>query len=147
MFDVIEVILQLDECIFNGRPVAVVDLRASSDPWLNSGADLIEGDPLLELRDELWAFGARADEAHVTAQDVDPLGNLVEVQSAQNLPDPGDAVVKLPRPKWPACLRVGDHCPELEQGEGAATATDPDLAVKDGTGTLHPLGEGDDRQE
>ena len=67
----------------------VLGLRPAQQARLDIEAPAVEGDLLLELIDEERPLGAGADQAHIAAQEVDALRDLVQVQSAQNLADAG----------------------------------------------------------
>ena len=89
--------------------------------------------------DQLDLLRARADDAHVAAQDVDELRQLVEAEAAQQPPDPGDPRIGAQlehrlgqvlehhdigeRP-----LGVGDHRAQLVHAEGDAAPVRPAAA-------------------
>ncbi len=81
--------------------------------------------------DQLDLLRTRADDAHLAAQDVDQLRQLVEAEPAQEAPDPGDArvvgelehrVAQVIEPDHvrEAFLGVGDHRAELVHLERVA---------------------------
>jgi hypothetical protein len=106
-----------------------VDLRPTGDPGLDlEAATLTRRVPL-----DLVAKGRpRADDAHVAADDVPELRQLVDREAAENPAgggDPGVAVVD-----GVACaqlLRPHHHRPQLEQLELLAVLSDALLPVED----------------
>ena len=105
---------------------------------------------------------ARADQAHLPAHDIDQLRQLVEVRSAQEGSQPGDARVGGDREPdalglrvlrrvaadqvthvvaVPALFRAGEHAPELVQRERPATEPEPLLAEEDRTSRLDFYGD------
>ena len=84
----------------------------------------------------------RPHEAHLAAQDVDDLRNLVQRETPQDPPHPGDPRVVSDLEQRPAgfvrCLelrlplgRAGDHRPELEHPELVLADPDPGVDVED----------------
>ncbi|OQA42644.1 MAG: hypothetical protein BWY52_02155 [Chloroflexi bacterium ADurb.Bin325] len=82
-----------------------------------------------QLHDELRPFGPRADEAHLPAQDVDQLGQLIEPGLAQHAADRRDPRVVGQGPDRAGLrLRIGPHgakLDDLEQASGLARARLP----------------------
>src|SRR3989442_9718701 len=70
--DVVEVVF--DPLLDRGLASPAVDLRPARDARLHLVAEHVAGHPPAELLDEARALGTRADEAHLTAQDVPELG-------------------------------------------------------------------------
>ena len=104
---------------------------------------------------------AGADQAHVSGEHVDQLGELVEGEATHPLTGRRDArvVLHLEQPALVAllglqrgeqCLGVVDHRAELPAAEGLPVATDAGLAEQDRPAVVlpHPEGgEGEDRRE
>src|SRR4029078_12153110 len=99
ILDVKRVVAQLLHRVFERRAVAVLDLGPAGDPRLDRVPLLVERDLLRELLDEKTAFRARPHEAHVAAQDVVELRQLVEARLADEAADAGDAIVAGLRPE------------------------------------------------
>src|SRR3954453_3291392 len=81
----------------------------------------------------------RADERHISTQDIEHLRNFVQTPSAQETPDERDsrvmpALIHSPvenyRVRALPLRRVRPHGSELENSEGHAKATDPLFAVE-----------------
>ncbi len=107
-------------------------------------------DVLLEGADEVGALGARPDDRHVAAQDVEELRQLVERQAAHDLADARAAVVALDAAGGDALLRdellLGGrrrdlHRAELEHVELAPVEPDAALAEEDRAGRAEAHGE------
>src|SRR5437763_3049324 len=82
---------------------------------------------------------ARADQAHVAADDVPELRELVEGEAAQGAADLRDPrVAAVYRPTGALGLGADDHRPKLQQVEVAPLVADPALAGDDGTAVLEP---------
>src|SRR5207237_161190 len=81
--DVVEVVLELLQHVLRRRAVLAAHLRVTGDAGLHVEALLEERHLLIELLDEDGPLGARADHAHVAAEDVPELRELVETR----LPD------------------------------------------------------------
>src|SRR5207245_8062221 len=80
--DVVEVVL---DALLDRRAAApAVDLRPSGDAGLHLVAQHVAGDAPPELLDERRSLGARPDQAHVTAQHVEELRQLVEAEAPQH---------------------------------------------------------------
>src|SRR6185312_15020896 len=102
---------------------------------------------------------SRADEAHLTAEHVPQLRELVQAALAQEVSDAGDArVAGLGLEQWAVylvqvqhgvALRLGAlvHRAELGDLERRATAAAPGLPVDGAAGALQPDRQGDRRQE
>src|SRR6266496_2742530 len=88
--EVEQVVAELDAGV---AEVAAVDLGQAGDAGADAVALLVAGDLALELFDEAGALGARADDAHLAAQDVDELRDLVQARLAQQAADGGQAAV------------------------------------------------------
>src|SRR5919199_1362137 len=83
-------------------------------------------DLALELRDVLWSLRARPDEAHLTAEDVEQLGQLVDRGRAEERPEPRPAVVTLD-PTGPDTFRQLEHGGVGGVGGVAAVTHRPEL--------------------
>lgn len=82
----------------------------------------------------MGAFGARADEAHLPAEDIPELGEFVEVPAADEGADAKEAGIVA----GGALLRgvgrggIGGHAAEFVEGKGTVVGTDAGLAEKNG---------------
>src|SRR5213596_762094 len=131
--DVEEVVL--DPLLDRGLTPPAIDLRPARDARLHLVAEHVPGHPAAELLDEARALGARADEAHLTAQDVPELRQLVQAEAPEERPEPRAPRVVRPRPDGAGlALGVHAHRAELEHLEGAPVQPHPLLAVEDGAG-------------
>ena len=88
---VVEIVLQLPARVLHGRPVGVIDLRPSGNAGLHHVALLVVGNRAGQFRDDLGPLGARADERHITHQDVEELRNLIDAIFADEAARGGDA--------------------------------------------------------
>src|SRR5688572_17552808 len=121
-----------------------VDLRDPGEARLHAGACVIPRN-LLHRDDASIAGGvdlagtqrARADEAHVAAEDVHELRELVHRGGAQEPPGSRHARVPLDRlHRSPLPLRIRNHGPELEDGEPRAADAHALLPVEHGAAVL-----------
>ena len=80
--------------------------------------------------DEALDLGPRPDQRHVTGEDVDELGQLVHLEAADPVADPGDAGVGTHR-EQAILLGAHPHAAELEHREEAPAPAHPALAVED----------------
>ena len=104
--------------------------------------------PTFEPRGQFRAFRPRAHQAHLAPQDVDRLGQLVEMEPAQHLPRARHPPVPRRGQYGPgAVLRVFHHGPELEDGEHPAAAAQAGLAVEHPPAVLQPDGQRDNGAE
>src|SRR5437588_6332218 len=109
---------------------ASVHLRPAGDPGLH-----VEPVPLavVVLLDLVAERRPRADHAHLAADDVPELRQLVEGQSAEQLADARDPRVAAVDGRAGADrLRADDHRPQLEELELGAVLADPPLPEADG---------------
>src|SRR5437764_12708075 len=104
MLDVVEVVAQLFHGVLARGAVAVLHLRPPGEARLDGVALLVERNLLRQLLDEERAFRTRPDEAHVAADDVPQLRQLVEAGLADEAADAGDAVVAVAGPDRRAAL-------------------------------------------
>ncbi len=108
---------------------ATVDLRPAREPGPDVEALALA---LVVLLDLVAERGTRADDAHVTAEDVPELRQLVDRRPTQEAPEPRDPRIPLvDRVPGAHRLRSHDHRPELQQLEVLAFPADAHLAVED----------------
>ena len=89
------VVVPLDALGERSLPAQAVDLRPAGDPRLDAVAVVVADDVLVEQLDELRALGAGPDQAHLAAQDVQQLRQLVDRGATQEAPDRRAAVATL----------------------------------------------------
>src|SRR5262249_14982242 len=132
VFDVIKIVLQFLNRIFHRRGVTVIDLRPPGQTRLDQMPLGVELNLLAQLLDEERAFGARADETHLAAQNIDELWDLVNAGFADESADAGDARVATLRPlRLAVFFGVLPHRAGLDDLEDAPIFADPLLHVKD----------------
>src|SRR5579859_4477624 len=135
------VVVPLDPVGDRGLAAQAVDLGPAGDPGFDPVAVLVAGYLAHEALDELGPLRPRPDQAHVAAEHVQQLGELVQGGVAQEAPDRGapvlafDAAGRRARGGHErAPRRGGAHGAELEDVEHVAVTAHPPLAEQDGTG-------------
>src|ERR1700722_4779171 len=98
MLDVVEVVAQLLERIFNRAAVAIPDLSPAGHARLHRMPRLVQRNRLGQLPDEERTFRTRSDEAHLAPQHVPELRQLVEPGEADETADAGHPMVAVHRP-------------------------------------------------
>ena len=132
VFNIVEVVLRTGGEV--GVAAEAVDLGPAGHAGFDDVARLVVRDRVREVGDVVRAFGARADEAHVAAEDVPVLREFVEVPAAHEGAEAEEAGVVARG----ALLRgvgrggVGGHAAEFVEGEGAVVGADANLAEEDG---------------
>src|SRR5688572_6875952 len=118
MLDIVEIVLQLHQRIFRAGPITVLDLRPTRQPWLYSVTYSIKWKPLNQLINEIGALRPRADQAHVTLENVPELWEFIDSQLSQESTDWCDARIVLTGPHS-ADVRFGiyNHGTELNHPE------------------------------
>ncbi len=106
---------------------------------------VVEGNLPRQALRQLGPLRPRAHDAHLSLEDVERLGDLVQPRPSQQLPQRGDPRVLLLRRG--VVVAVHPHGPELQDGEAAAILPEPFLAEQDGTRALQLDGGADDRPE
>ena len=97
------------------------------------------GTPALDPRRKLRALGARTHQAHLAAQHVDDLRQLVEMESAQHPAHGRRARIARLRPHRPGPpLGILGHGAELQHRENPSAAPQPGLAVQHAATVLQP---------
>src|SRR5262249_5179772 len=118
--------IELDSFV-PGQARAAVDLRPAGQAGLDLQPAALARRVALDLVGER---GPRPDHAHVAADDVPELRQLVDRQPAQEHTRPRDAgVAFVDRGARTDALGADDHRPELEQFEADAVLADALLAV------------------
>src|SRR3954470_8291770 len=125
-----------------------MDLGPSRESAWHTMSIAIAGVELSELLDEVWTFRTRPNQAHVAAQDVEQLWELVQRRLPDDPTDGTDAVVVRDVPVRLG-LRFVDWLqrPELHQLEGDAIAPDPLLSKEHSSARLHADGHGEEGEQ
>ena len=109
---------------------------------------VVVGDRLPELLDEDRALRPRPDQAHVAAQDVEELGQLVDIRVAEPIADPSASGVVIEGPDRARLpLGIAPHAAELDDGEEPSPLPDPLLLVEDRPARGDQDRQGDDREQ
>src|SRR5919109_18622 len=123
VLDVVEVVAELARDLFRRHRVPGAHLRPAGEAGSDLVAQVVEGNDRRERGDVDGHLGARAHQAHVAAQDVEALRQLVEAIAAEHGPQPRHAagVVAAP-PRVGAARHVAQlpHRAELVEAELAA---------------------------
>src|ERR1041384_4733182 len=93
----------------------------------------IERDFLCQLGHEVWTFGPRSNEAHLTFQDVPELRDLIHANFPYDAADARGASVPLAGPNRTILFGVNPHRVKLRQREDATVFAHTFLLVKDRT--------------
>ena len=127
-----EIVGQLDGCALAVCGVTGANLGPAGDARLDEQPLSPGGNDRLEQLDELRPFGARPDDGHVAAENVQQLRKLVQVRPPQQPADTRRARVAGTGPdRTAAALRVGAHRPELVDREQPPALADPGLPEHD----------------
>src|SRR5438094_9395432 len=98
MPDVVEVVLELRQILFERLRVRKFDLRPTGDTGPHQATRAVQRQFPRELLDELWPLRTRSDDAHAPTQDVPELRQLVEPRAAQESADARHALIVGRRP-------------------------------------------------
>src|SRR5262245_3955215 len=129
VLDVLEV--ELDALLERGVAPQPVDLRPAGHAGLHLVPQHVAGDGPAELLDEEWALRSGTDDAHLAAQDVHELGQLVEAEPAQDRAERHATRIVRGCPHRPAPrLRIDAHGAQLEHAEPLAVEPHPLLPVE-----------------
>ena len=113
MLEVVEIVGEFFAGFCQRGAVTVAHLCPAGESGADHVAQVVEGDFLCEPGGELGALGPRADEAHLTAQHVPELWDLIDACLAQEAAEPGDARVVLGGPFRALGFGVDEHGAEL----------------------------------
>src|SRR5262245_36170736 len=132
VLDVEQVVLQLLQRVLDAGAVGVAHLCPTGESRPQNMPLTIEGDLSRQFGDKLRSFRTRADETHVTLEDIPQLRQFVEAAASQ---EPADRrhtnVAFLCRPhRARRFFGVGRHRSELMQREYAAELADALLVVQ-----------------
>ena len=124
MLQIIEVVVQAIDHLFDGVGVAVIERCIRGDTGTNLIEIRIAVVFLHDLVDVVLAFRARTDEGHVAAEDIPKLWEFVKMVLAQHFPDLGQAVVGFSAGELrTAVFGVDAHGAEFEDVERFAVKT------------------------
>src|SRR5258706_714335 len=108
--------------------IPVFERCSARDSWAH------EEEPPLLIRVARYIariFRPRTHQAHVAADHVDELRELVQFRSSKPAPDACDAAVPAQGQGWAVRRRIRAHRPELEHSKCPAVASRPSANVKD----------------
>ncbi len=134
MFDIIEIVFEFPPGVLDAGAVGIGDLSPSSEPRLDKEAFQEEGDLLSELFGEFRAFGSWSNERHVSAENVEELGDFVNAKFTEDTSQRRDPGIAIPGgPLDPVLFGIGDHGPDLVEVEFFTATAKAFLAVEDGS--------------
>src|SRR5579864_1203207 len=137
VFDVVEVVRKLGSRVLDRCAIGIVNLRPARHSRANAVSLAIEGNLGTEHVDEERSLGPRSNEAHVAAQHVPNLRQLVEPSHAQDPADGGDTLISMGGPlRCAAALRVDAHRAEFIDGKGGAVTPDAFLPIENRSSTV-----------
>src|SRR5271156_3394976 len=110
--------------VVHGRSVLVFDLSPTGQARTNCMALVVIRNFFPEHANKFGAFGTRPDEAHIAAQNVDQLRQLVQPKLPQYPADTSDALIIRSRPHRFAFFSIFSHGAELQDGKSAAMESD-----------------------
>src|SRR6185437_1709467 len=142
---VIEVVGQLLLGVFDRRAIGIIDLRPAGDARLYRMTLAMEGDRLGELVDEERTLWPRPDEAHIAAQHVEELRQLVDTEFTDDVADAGDAGIAIRGPADPVALGIVAHGAKFQNVEALTAETDALLAIERRAGAFEAHGDRRDR--
>ncbi len=130
--DVEEVVAEL---VARVGEVAAAELGQAGHARADDEAGGVVRDLPHRRREEHGAHGARPDEVHLAAQDVDELGDLVELGAPQEAADRRvERVLRAQETAADALLGVDEQRAELVDGEGLEVLADARPPVEHGSG-------------
>src|ERR1700694_913514 len=98
---------------------------------------VVARDRFTEFLDEMRPFGARADQTHLAARDVEKLRQLIDAQAAQKFPGPCRAWLTEVRPHGTRFrFGIDRHRAKFEHLKGPPAAPDANLPIDDGAGRV-----------
>lgn len=120
-----------DSFLDTGVAPEAVHLGPARDAGFVEMAPHVAFDLVLELFDIMGAFGARADNAHVSGKDIEELREFVQVPFAEEGPDGGAAGIVGACPAGALEFGVGAHGAELDHAERSALFSAAFLEIED----------------
>jgi hypothetical protein len=136
------------EFMLDGGVIEAVDLRQSGHAGANRFAQAVGGNASGEFFGKEGAFGTGSDEAHFTFENIDQLGEFIQMPAAQEAPNAGDPGIVLTGEDGSGLLfRIMVHRAEFVEGEFSAALSDPSLAIERGSSAGPADKQGDEQQE
>src|SRR5262245_45442896 len=132
IFDVVEVVLMFFARVLERSAVGVTDLRPSGQSRFDQMTLGVIGDLLFKLFDEDLAFGARSDQSHLAAHDVDQLRQFIDPQFANPSADAGHARIATGGPNRAVRFGVHPHRTKFDDPKYSVVKSDPLLQIEDG---------------
>ena len=114
---VIEVVGELEVEILNAAGVGGADLGPAAQARTHPMALAVVGDMTLQVMLELGTLRPRSDQAHLTVEHIEQLGQLIEAQAAQPPAHRGDALIAGLGPERRSIGRLHRHRAQLEHRE------------------------------
>jgi hypothetical protein len=103
---------------------------------------------MAELFNEHWSFGPGAHQAHIAAQDIEELGQLINVGVPEPVSDAGATAVVIRCPDGPCfLLGIAPHASELDDPESSSPLPHPLLGIKNRPARCQQNGHGNDREK
>src|SRR4029453_19187975 len=131
MPDVIEIVLEVLDCVSVAFSVRIVDLSPAGDPRFYQVPEMIKWYRLFIEFGAFVPLRTRADQAHVALEDIPKLGKLVEPQFAQPTPEASDPRIAFARVNIFVLLRRAQaHRSEFKNNERFLVPADPFLLKK-----------------
>src|SRR5205823_2358689 len=126
ILDVVEIVLELFNRVFDACPIRVADLRPAGHARLDYVTLAVERDALRQLAHELGAFRSRSDETHFPDEHIPQLRHFVEARPPEKSTNRGHARVVRGTPYGTGRrFRVDAHRAELVHHELAPLPADP----------------------
>src|SRR4051794_22265331 len=149
MLEVVKIVRELRSGPRDIVGITEMNLRPAGDSGLDQEPTIPEGHLSLEHIDVLRTLGPGPDDAHLAAEDVPKLRNLVPAGSPEDATDSRDARVASGGIHGHAGLGVRDHRPKLHHLKWSAALTAPNLPVKDRSAadSKREVDQQDERQE
>jgi hypothetical protein len=150
ILDVVEVVVELPQHILDLGDMALVDLGPAGDAGANDVPVAVEGQLRLVPSGQRHGFRAGSDPAHLAAQDVDHLWQLVDPGAAQEAADASHAIVAVAGDRFRSEVVHGagmGHRAELDHDEWLAAITHPLLPEQDRPARIEPDDQRDDHQK
>src|SRR5882762_373466 len=139
ILDVVEIELKLLNGIVYGRTIGIADLGPPRNSGFHGVSARVERHFAAELLHERGTLRTRTDETHVTAHDIDELGQFIDARQPNDPAHARNAVVVLLRPLGNAVLfGVRAHAAKLEDFEYLSGLAHSLLTVQNGPTRLEP---------
>src|SRR6266852_7854756 len=105
MFNVKKVIFELGLSLLYASSILITNLRPTRDSWTNRVSQSVIGNTLAENVNEVRSLGPRADEAHLSLDDINQLGDFIDAYLTNELTHSRNATIILGCPPW--CFTFG----------------------------------------